>query len=181
MAILQAQLAPIAADFGINTLPVTLIGITLLTPIFAVSVGQIMNGLSRPVFGWVSDWIGRECTMIAAYLLGAFAFTMLILFGNIPIWFVLLTGLALFAWGQIFALFPAICTDIYGGRFATANYGMLYTAKGVASWFVPWASALSAIKGWTAVFAVLLAFNAIAAMLLFVLKRARDNLPAKES
>jgi MFS transporter, OFA family, oxalate/formate antiporter len=179
--VLQAQLAPIAADFAINALPVTLLGITLLTPIFAVSIGQIMNGLSRPVFGWVSDWIGRERTMVVAFLLGAFAFSALILFGNIPVWFVLLTGLALFAWGQIFALFPAICTDIYGSRFATANYGILYTAKGVASWFVPWASALSAVKGWTAVFAVLLTFNAIAAALVFVLKRARNNLPAKDT
>src|SRR5262245_13807265 len=65
--VLQAQLAPIAADFAINTVAVTLLGVTLLTPIFAVSVGQIMNGLSRPVFGWVSDWIGRERTMIAAF------------------------------------------------------------------------------------------------------------------
>ncbi len=179
--VLQAQLAPIAADFAINKLPVSLLGVTLLTPIFAVSVGQVMNGLSRPVFGWVSDWIGRERTMVVAFLLGAFAFSTLILFGNIPVWFVLTTGLALFAWGQIFALFPAICTDIYGSRFAIANYGMLYTAKGVASWFVPWTSELSAAKGWTVVFAVLLAFNAIAAALVFLLKRARSKLLTKEA
>ncbi len=178
--VMQAQLAPIAADFAINKLPVSLLGLTLLTPIFAVSVGQVMNGLSRPVFGWVSDWIGREHTMIFAFLLGAFAFSALILLGNIPVGFVLLTGLVFFAWGQIFSLFPAICTDIYGSRFATANYGMLYTAKGVASWFVPWTSELSAVKGWTAVFAVLLAFNAIAAALVIALKRARNSLLTRE-
>ena len=49
--------------------------------------------------------------------------------GN-PVLFVILSGLVFFAWGEIYSLFPATCTDIYGRKFATTNYGMLYTAKG---------------------------------------------------
>jgi OFA family oxalate/formate antiporter-like MFS transporter len=66
---LQAQLAPIAADFAIDNVPVSILGVTMLTPLFAVSFGQVTNGLSRPVFGWVSDWSGREHTMFIAFLL----------------------------------------------------------------------------------------------------------------
>jgi OFA family oxalate/formate antiporter-like MFS transporter len=46
-----------------------------------------------------------------------------------------------FAWGEIYSLFPATCTDLYGKKFATTNYGMLYTAKGTAALLVPFAKA----------------------------------------
>jgi len=97
--------------------------------------------------------------------------------------FVLLAGLVYFAWGEIFALFPAACTDIYGRRFATANYGMLYTAKGVAALLVPWANVLNAATGsWTAVFAAASVFSLTAAMLaLLALKPLRVAVLERET
>jgi MFS transporter, OFA family, oxalate/formate antiporter len=170
---LQAQLAPIATDFGIDRAPVSILGLTLLTPVFAVSFGQLTNGLSRPVFGWVSDWFGREHTMFIAFLLEAFAFAAMIFFVDSPMRFVLFVGLVFFAWGEIFSLFPAICTDAYGSKYASVNYGMLYTAKGVASLLVPLANVLKdTMESWLAVFAVAAAFNLIAAILALVLKAA---------
>jgi len=170
---LQAQLAPIAADLGIDKVSVSLLGVTMLTPVFAVSFGQVTNGLSRPAFGWVSDWFGRERTMFIAFLLESFAFLAVIFLADTPVQFVLVAGLVFFAWGEIFSLFPAICTDTYGSRFASRNYGMLYTAKGVASLLVPLASVLRDTTGsWTAVFAVAAALNFIAALLALVLRSA---------
>jgi hypothetical protein len=52
-----------------------------------------------------------------------------------------------FAWGEIFSLFPATCTDLYGKKFATANYGMLYTSKGTAALLVPLANVLKILRG----------------------------------
>jgi MFS transporter, OFA family, oxalate/formate antiporter len=153
--------------------PVTILGRTLLTPVFAVSVGQVTNGLSRPVFGWVSDWFGRERTMFVAFLLESLAFVAIIMLAPQPAWFVVLTGLIYFAWGEIFSLFPAISTDAFGSKYASVNYGMLYTAKGAASLLVPLANVLKDATGsWTAVFAVAAAFNLIAALLALVLKWA---------
>jgi MFS transporter, OFA family, oxalate/formate antiporter len=170
---LQAQLAPIAADLGIDKVPASILGITMLTPVFAVSFGQVTNGLSRPAFGWVSDWFGRERTMFIAFLLESLAFLAVIYLADTPIRFVLVAGLVFFAWGEIFSLFPAICTDIYGSKFASRNYGMLYTAKGVASLLVPLASVLKDATGsWTAVFAAAAALNFIAALLALVLQSA---------
>jgi OFA family oxalate/formate antiporter-like MFS transporter len=171
---LQAQLAPIAADLAIDKVPVTILGMTLLTPIFAISVGQVMNGLSRPTFGWVSDRLGRETTMVVAFTIEALAFAAVIVLAEHPVWFVLLVGLVFFAWGEIFSLFPAVCTDAFGTRYASVNYGMLYTAKGVASLLVPLASLLKgATGGWTAVFAAIAVLNLIAAVLALILHRAR--------
>ena len=41
--------------------------------------------------------------------------------------------LTFFTWGEIFSLFPSLVGDYFGTRCATANYGVLYSAKGVAS------------------------------------------------
>jgi OFA family oxalate/formate antiporter-like MFS transporter len=86
-----------------------------------------------------------------------------------------LSGVVFFAWGEIYSLFPAICTDIYGRQFATTNYGMLYTAKGTASLLVPLANVLTTATGsWHAVFVLAAIFNILAAvMALLVLKPMR--------
>jgi MFS transporter, OFA family, oxalate/formate antiporter len=177
-----AQLAPVAADFAIDNVPVSMLGLTMPALSFALSVGLVLNGLSRPFFGWVSDQIGREHTMFIAFLLEGLGIYALIQFANNPILFVLFSGLVFFAWGEIFALFPATCTDIYGRKFATANYGMLYTAKGVAALLVPLANVLASATGsWTAVFAVASALNIIAAALaLLALKPARVRAMARK-
>jgi MFS transporter, OFA family, oxalate/formate antiporter len=178
-----AQLAPVAADFAIDNVLVSILGLTMPALSFALSIGLVLNGLSRPFFGWVSDKIGRENTMFIAFLLEGIGIYALMLFANSPMLFVLLSGLVFFAWGEIFALFPATCTDIYGSKFATANYGMLYTAKGVAALLVPLANVLTTATGsWTATFAVASALNTVAATLaLFALKPARIRAMAKES
>src|SRR6516225_7898296 len=97
-----------------------------------LSIDRVLNGFCRPFFGWVSDHIGRENTMFVAFLLEGLGIYALLLFAGNALWFVILSGLVFFAWGEIFSLFPATCTDMYGKKFATANYGMLYTAKGTA-------------------------------------------------
>jgi OFA family oxalate/formate antiporter-like MFS transporter len=178
---LQAQLAPIAADLAIDKVPVSILGLTMLTPVFAVSFSQVTNGLSRPFFGWVSDWFGREHTMFIAFLLETSAFLAVIFFADTPVRFVLLAGLVFFAWGEIFSLFPAICTDTYGSKFASVNYGMLYTAKGVDSLLVPLASLFKdTIGSWTAVFAVAATLNFIAAILALFLKSALKRVGARK-
>jgi MFS transporter, OFA family, oxalate/formate antiporter len=176
-----AQLAPIAKDFKVDGVPVSILGLTLPALTFALSIDRVLNGVCRPFFGWVSDQIGRENTMFIAFLaegLGIYALFMLA--GN-PIWFVVLSGLVFFAWGEIYSLFPATCTDIYGRKFATTNYGLLYTAKGTAALLVPWANVLTKATGsWHAVFVTAAILNVIAAvMALVVLKPLRERTMAK--
>jgi OFA family oxalate/formate antiporter-like MFS transporter len=170
-----AQLAPIAKDFKIDTVPVSMLGLTLPALTFALSIDRVLNGLTRPFFGWVSDQIGRENTMFIAFLVEGIGIYALLQFAHDPLWFVVLSGLVFFAWGEIYSLFPATCTDLYGRQFATANYGMLYTAKGTAALLVPLANVLTSATGsWTACFLVAAALNIVAAVLaIAVLKPMR--------
>ena len=170
-----AQLALIAKDYKVDTVPVTILGVTLAALPFALSIDRVLNGVCRPFFGWVSDHIGRENTMFIAFLLEGVGIYALLLFAGNPTWFVILSGVVFFAWGEIFSLFPATCTDIYGKKFATTNYGMLYTAKGTAALLVPLANVLTSATGnWHAVFYVAAVLNILAALMaLFVLKPMR--------
>jgi len=170
-----AQLAPIANDFQIAKVPVSILGLTLPALTFALSIDRVLNGLTRPFFGWVSDQIGRENTMFIAFGLEAVGIWALGAFGHDPVSFVILSGIVFFAWGEIYSLFPSTCTDVYGTKYATTNAGLLYTAKGTASLLVPLASVLAAASGsWRAVFIVAALMNAVAALMaLAVLKPLR--------
>jgi OFA family oxalate/formate antiporter-like MFS transporter len=177
-----AQLAPIANDYQIAGVPVSILGLTLPALTFALTIDRVLNGVCRPFFGWVSDHIGRENTMFIAFFIEGLGIYALLYFANNPILFVILSGLVFFAWGEIYSLFPATCTDLYGRKFATTNYGMLYTAKGTASLLVPLANILTTATGsWHAVFYVAAILNIIAAvMALALLKPMRRRTMAQE-
>jgi len=178
----QAQLGPMARDFRIDSVPVAILGLTLPALTFALALDRVLNGLTRPFFGWISDRIGRENTMFIAFLLEALAVYGLLSFAHDPLRFVILSGVVFFAWGEIYALFPATCADIYGKKFATANYGLLYTAKGVAALAIPLANLLPAATGsWRTVFMIAAAFDVAAALLALVaLKPLRKRLMASD-
>ncbi|MFL9900342.1 oxalate/formate MFS antiporter [Paraburkholderia fungorum] len=170
-----AQLGPIAKDFGLHDSPVSLLGLTLPALTFALTIDRVLNGLTRPFFGWISDRIGRENTMFIAFAIEAVGILALSKYGQSPVAFVLLTGIVFFAWGEIYSLFPATCGDTYGPKFAATNAGLLYTAKGTAALLVPLTSVVTAMTGsWHAVFMLASGMAAVAALLaLFVLKPMR--------
>jgi OFA family oxalate/formate antiporter-like MFS transporter len=176
-----AQLGPIAKDFKVADIPVSILGLTLPALQFALSIDRILNGVTRPFFGWVSDQIGREQTMFIAFMLEGIGIYALLQVAHDPLWFVLLSGLVFFAWGEIYSLFPATCTDIYGREYATTNYGLLYTAKGTAALLVPLGNVLQQATGsWAAVFVIAAVLNVVAALLaILVLKPIRSRAMAQ--
>jgi len=177
-----AQLAPIANDYKIAGIPVSILGLTLPALTFALTIDRVLNGVCRPFFGWVSDHIGRENTMFIAFLLEGIGIYALLHYATDPLMFVILSGVVFFAWGEIYSLFPATCTDMYGRKFATTNYGMLYTAKGTAALLVPFGNVLyeASGKSWTIVFIIAAILNIVAAvMALAVLRPLRIRQMAK--
>jgi OFA family oxalate/formate antiporter-like MFS transporter len=169
--IVTAQLASIAADFGVAESPLSILGVTGTVLTLALVVDNVLNGLARPFFGWVSDKIGREPTMFIAFMLAAGAIGSLAVYGRDPLWFLVTSGLIYFTWGEIYSLFPATCTDSYGSRYATTNAGMLYTAKGTAALLVPLANLASPAGDWHAVLWMGAAANVAAALMAVLILR----------
>ncbi len=176
--IATAQVKPIATDFGLGGDALASLGtITVVALPFALAMSRVLNGFSRFFFGWVSDHLGRERTMAGAFVLEGLSFLLLNRYGASPTAFVATTGLIFFAYGEIYSLFPAACGDWYGKKYASANAGLLYTAKGTASLIVPLTSVLAAsFGGWSSVFLALAGMNLFAALLaIFVLRPLRPD------
>ncbi len=168
-----SNFANFAKDFGVAS--VLVMGMASLP--LALTIDRLLNGFTRPFFGWLSDRIGRENTMGLAFALEAAAILLLLLFRENALAFVLLSGLVFFGWGEIFSLFPSTLTDTFGTRNATTNYGFLYMAQGVGSLLGgPAAAALHDAAGsWVPVFGLAVGMDVLTALLaLFVLKRMRQ-------
>ncbi|AWN43611.1 oxalate/formate MFS antiporter [Methylobacterium durans] len=177
---ITANLKPIAADIHVDKVPVTILGVTMVAITFAATIDRVLNGLTRPFFGWVSDKIGRENTMFIAFAMEGVGIYMLYLWGHDPLWFVLLSGFVFFAWGEIYSLFPSTCTDTFGSKYAATNAGLLYTAKGTAALLVPVANYLQQSTGnWDGVFLAAAGANVLASILaIAVLKPWRKHVVA---
>ncbi len=161
-----AQLRPIARDYGMDK-SIVMLGVSALG--LALILDRILNGITRPFWGWVSDHIGRYTTMGIAFTLEAIAILTLIQFIDRPLLFVVLSGFVFFAWGEIYSLFPAAIGDVFGPNYATTNYGIQYTAKGTASIFAGWGAAwlVESYGSWPPVFWVAVACDLLAAALAF--------------
>ncbi|SDR23548.1 MFS transporter, OFA family, oxalate/formate antiporter [Paraburkholderia fungorum] len=149
-----AQIGPIAKDWGLARIPMSLFGMTLPLLTATLSIDNIFNGLTRPLCGFISDKIGRENTMFVIFIGEGLALLGMMQFGTNPYAFMTFAALIFLFWGEIFSIFPAICADTFGSKYATANAGTLYTAKGTAALLVPIASVLAAMGGWSLVFTV---------------------------
>jgi len=159
-----AQLAPIAKDFGIAKLPISLLGVTLPLLTMTLSIDNLCNGFTRPLCGFISDKIGRENTMFFVFIGEGLALLGLMQYGHNPFAFMTFAALIFLFWGEIFSIFPAICADTFGSKFAAGNAGTLYTAKGTAALLVPLTSVLSAGGAWNRVFIVAAAITIAAGL-----------------
>jgi OFA family oxalate/formate antiporter-like MFS transporter len=164
--IMTAQLGPIARDLGVEKQIVTLMGLSLPVLAMAASIDNLANGFTRPFCGFLSDKIGRENAMLLMFGSESLAFLGMAMFGRDPVAFVVFAALIFLFWGEIFSLFPAICGDTFGVKNATANNGLLYTAKGTCAMMVPMASLLVTATGtWTTVLLTTAATSLLAGVL----------------
>jgi OFA family oxalate/formate antiporter-like MFS transporter len=119
-----AQLKPVATNFKVADAALTIA--LILTP--------LANGSSRILWGWVSDYLGREWTMFTAFLLQAIFLLAATTLGRTgDAMFVVLMVLVFLTWGELYVLFPAVLADLYGSKNSALNYSFLYSAKGFAS------------------------------------------------
>jgi OFA family oxalate/formate antiporter-like MFS transporter len=178
-----AQLGPMSQDLGVKDTKVDLFFFAIAALPFALLLDRIMNGVSRPLFGWISDHIGRENTMFAAFLLEGLGITALATFGSNPWAFIFLSGLVFLAWGEVYSLFSATSGDAFGTKNIGSIYGVLYCAKGIAALLVPIGNLISEATGtWSTVLYTVAAMDITAAVCaLVVLKPVLRRHQARSS
>jgi len=131
--LVTANAGPMARSWGLTAAALTL----------AATLSPIANGSARVFWGWASDKLGRENTMIISFLMQAVCLYLVVAVGpQSSAMFSLTLVLVYFTWGQIYSLFPATAADYFGTRHATSNYAVLYTAKGTAAILGGWVGAL---------------------------------------
>ena len=169
----SANLAAIAKSYGVSN-AVIFLGASALS--VGLIFANVMNGVARPFFGWVSDNIGHSNTMAIAFGLGALAYYLMTVFGQNPWGFVFFAGLIFLCWGEIFSLFPAMCTDLFGQKHATTNLSFLYTSKGVAGFLVPVGTYVVArTHDWSNVLLLVMVINIVAVFLVFLVLRPAEK------
>ncbi|ESR27242.1 Oxalate/formate antiporter [Lutibaculum baratangense AMV1] len=167
-----AQLGVMAQDLGVKEHDLNFYFFTMAALPFALMLDRLMNGFSRPFFGWISDNIGRERTMFIAFTLEGLGILALAHFGHNPWAFVLLSGVVFLAWGEVYSLFSATTGDTFGTKHVGKIYGLLYCAKGVAALLVPLGNLLMEATGtWATVLYAMAAMDLGAAVLAIVLLR----------
>jgi OFA family oxalate/formate antiporter-like MFS transporter len=150
-----AQIGPIAKDYSLAKMPVSLLGFAAL-PLLTLTlmIDNLANGFTRPLCGFISDRIGRENTMMIVFVGEGLSLLGMMQWGHHAYAFMTFAALIFLFWGEIFSIFPALVADTFGAKYAAANAGTMYTAKGTASLIVPLASFLSAGGDWNTVFIV---------------------------
>lgn len=167
-----AQLGPMAQDLGVKDTKVNLGFIVMAALPFALILDRIMNGISRPLFGFISDHIGREKTMFIAFMMEGLGIIALAKFGSNPWAFIILSGVVFLAWGEVYSLFSATAGDAFGAKNIGSIYGVLYCAKGIGALLVPIANLIQQASGtWATVLYIVAAMDIIAALTaLFILR-----------
>lgn len=99
---------------------------------FVVSVFSVANTLGRPVWGKISDKVGRIKSFILLHAMMASA--MLILFiCRVEVIFVGALMVAMLCYGGIATLVAPITADFWGTKYITENYGITFSVFGMSS------------------------------------------------
>jgi MFS transporter, OFA family, oxalate/formate antiporter len=179
--VVTAQLKPIASFYKVDKV---IVAWGLSATVLAIELNRIVNGVTRPFWGWISDHIGRENALFTAFILEGAAIWIWLRTINRPILFILLSSAVFFAWGEIFSIFPSITADLFGRKWATTNYGLVYTSKGTASIFAAPVAAYIMFKAgsWVPIFYVAIICDITAALMaIFLLKPLAKRTIAHEN
>ncbi|MFW9939542.1 MAG: OFA family MFS transporter [Candidatus Thorarchaeota archaeon] len=96
------------------------------------SLAALFNGLGRIVWGKMADIITYKRAMLLMFIIQAFLLSIYFTTRFNEIYFLLMTCAIYFCFGGNFSLFPTATTDLFGSKNLGPNYGIVFTAYGIA-------------------------------------------------
>lgn len=103
---------------------------------YLVMAIAVFNTLGRFFSGMLSDKYGRKVVITSALLIQALNMTCFLFYTN-PILLMWGAGLTGLCYGAAVSFFPLAVSDYYGLKNAGANYGLVFTAWGIAGFIGP--------------------------------------------
>ncbi len=143
--------------------------------VFLSDVGAwaaLFNGLGRVVWGSLTDKIGYKKSMFGMFGLQAvLMFTFSFADANRAMFFIWVC-MIYFCFGGNFSLYPTATTDTFGPKYLGPNYGIIFTAYGIAgvSGALLKAQAREALGGFDGLFYVMGALSIGAIVVAYLLK-----------
>ena len=122
-----SQLVPFAQSAGMGAAAAA----------FAITIGALGSTSGRIVSGWLSDVMGRLTTLRIMILVSAVAMPALFVWREQAILFYILVAVIYWCFGTQLSVFATTAADFFGTRYLGLNYGLLFTAYGVAGLLGP--------------------------------------------
>jgi OFA family oxalate/formate antiporter-like MFS transporter len=104
----------------------------------APSALAIFNALARIIIGPLADKIGTRKIFVVLFSIQVVAMLLLFPAGKTAAMLAVVAGLIGWNYGAMFTLFPSTLLSYYGPTAQGSNYGLLFTAWGVAGFFGPY-------------------------------------------
>jgi OFA family oxalate/formate antiporter-like MFS transporter len=113
-------------------------GLQSMQAALAVSTLGIFNAATRVIMGGVADKVGARLSFLGIFIAQVVAMALLYPAGSSAMLLVVVAALIGWNYGAMFTLFPATCLQYYGPTSQGANYGLLFTAFGLAGFCGPY-------------------------------------------
>lgn len=94
--------------------------------------GAVGSATGRILSGWMSDLVGRLTTLRIMIFISAVAMPALFIWREEAILFYLLVAIVYWCFGAQLSVFATTSADFFGTKHLGLNYGLLFTAYGVA-------------------------------------------------
>ncbi|KKN11625.1 hypothetical protein LCGC14_1024660 [marine sediment metagenome] len=96
------------------------------------SLAALFNGAGRIAWGKMADLITYKKAMLLMFTTQAILLFIYFTTNVSEIYFLIITCAIYFCFGGNFSLFPTATTDLFGSKNFSSNYGVLFTAYGIA-------------------------------------------------
>lgn len=153
------------------------IGLPPVEASLAISIFSGVNGLGRPLAGYLGDRYGVVWVLICTFILQSIAFFCFPLLATTSSMLYILSGLLGWGYAVILALYPSLTSICFGIKHLGVNYGLVFTAFGVGA-LAPLigAWALDVTRSFTPIFVAAGVMAATGSILSGVMKTRHDLL-----
>ncbi|MGB5912421.1 MAG: OFA family MFS transporter [Promethearchaeia archaeon] len=136
------------------------------------SIGALFNGLGRITYGKIADILSFKRAMLLMFTIQAIALFLYFTTNINIVYYIIITCLILLCFGGNLSLFPTGTADLFGNQHLGENYGVVFTAYGIAGFIQAIATnqMVLAFGGYLQLYIVMGIFTIGAAILIFLVK-----------